>query len=140
MSEQDVHFLDSQGCFRIPGRQAVEQFIREYFLHVHPGLPLLDESRFWEMYSTTGSLRRDSLSLFVFQAIFFVSCSVCVTLVRYHRYSAELADWLSFFLLQPSDPLALNRHAVQGPHTTDVPRCVSYTHNIALILTFIAIV
>lgn len=28
MSEQDVDFLDSQGCFRIPGRQAVDQFIR----------------------------------------------------------------------------------------------------------------
>lgn len=123
MSEQDVRFLDSQGCFKIPGRQAVDQFIRVYFLHVHSGLPLLDESAFWKMYSTSGNLPRSTpcLSLFVFQAILFVSCSVRIALFLHWL------SWLtrsSFCFLQPSDLWALNPHGVQGRHTTGVPRYV----------------
>jgi hypothetical protein len=81
MSQEDAHFLDTQGCFKVPGRQAVDKFVREYFLHVHPSLPLLDESAFWEMYSQSDRSPRSgvSLSLFVFQAMLFVSSSVSLS-------------------------------------------------------------
>ena len=71
MSQHDVYFLDTQGCFKVPNRQALDEFVREYFLHVHPSLPLIDESAFWKMYSGNGSF-----SLFLFQAMLFGSSSV----------------------------------------------------------------
>ncbi|KAJ0423365.1 fungal-specific transcription factor domain-containing protein [Aspergillus carlsbadensis] len=76
MLKQDVQFLEMQGCFRVPDRPAVDQFVREYFLHVHPTLPLLDESAFWDMYygRTCSQADNPTLSLFVFQAMLFVSC------------------------------------------------------------------
>ncbi|KAH7127937.1 hypothetical protein B0J13DRAFT_510400 [Dactylonectria estremocensis] len=76
LSHHDVQFLESQGCFKVPGRQAADEFVRQYFLHVHPGLPLLDECAFWDMYYPNGVQgSRTTLSLFVFQAMLFASCS-----------------------------------------------------------------
>ncbi|KAF4464081.1 cutinase transcription factor 1 beta [Fusarium albosuccineum] len=76
LSPGDVQYLETQGCFRVPTRQALDEFVREYFLHVHPGLPLLDESMFWDMYSGHAQPQGQSnLSLFVFQAMLFASCS-----------------------------------------------------------------
>lgn len=71
MSQHDVCFLDTQGCFKVPNRQALDEFVHEYFLHVHPSLPLIDESAFWKMYSGNGSF-----SLLLFQAMLFASSGV----------------------------------------------------------------
>jgi hypothetical protein len=78
ISPQDVNFLESQDCFRIPTRPALDEFVREYFLHVHPNLPMINEATFWEMYTHQGYYpsERPRLSLFVFQAMLFASCSV----------------------------------------------------------------
>ncbi|KAM5368086.1 hypothetical protein ACJZ2D_009690 [Fusarium nematophilum] len=78
LSGDDVQYLETQGCFKVPGRQAADEFVREYFLHVHPGLPLFDESLFWDMYfrrAIPSQRSRSFLSLFVFQAMLFASCS-----------------------------------------------------------------
>ncbi|KAL6399879.1 Cutinase transcription factor 1 beta [Ilyonectria robusta] len=78
LSELDAQFLEAQGCFKAPCRQAADEFMREYFLHVHPNLPLLDESVFWNMYHRNGYATqngRTSFSLFLFQAMLFASCS-----------------------------------------------------------------
>jgi hypothetical protein len=79
MSAQDVNFIEQQGCFRVPTRPALDEFVREYFLHVHPSLPIIDEGEFWNMYAHRGNLPpdRSRMSLFIFQAILFASCSVC---------------------------------------------------------------
>nr|RBR00341.1 hypothetical protein FVER53263_13838 [Fusarium verticillioides] len=70
----DINYLEAQGCFRVPTPEALDEFVQEYFLHVHPALPLLDEAWFWAIYSR--SVRgRSNLSLFVFQAMLFTSCS-----------------------------------------------------------------
>ncbi|KAF4954827.1 hypothetical protein FSARC_12003 [Fusarium sarcochroum] len=76
LEPDDVNFLEAQSCFSVPTREALDDFVREYFLHVHPGLPLLDEALFWDMYSNDKQSRcRSTLSLFVFQAMLFASCS-----------------------------------------------------------------
>ncbi|KAJ4248833.1 hypothetical protein NW762_012671 [Fusarium torreyae] len=76
LEPDDVHFLEAQSCFSVPTREALDDFVREYFLHVHPGLPLLDEALFWDMYSSNKQSRyRSTVSLFVFQAMLFASCS-----------------------------------------------------------------
>ncbi|KAF5594053.1 cutinase transcription factor 1 beta [Fusarium subglutinans] len=67
----DVCFLRRQGCLNVPPRPMLDEFIREYFLHVHPMLPLMDESVFWEEYRE----ETNKLSLFLIQAMLFASCS-----------------------------------------------------------------
>ncbi|KAF5254108.1 hypothetical protein FANTH_990 [Fusarium anthophilum] len=67
----DVSFLRRQGCLTVPPRPILDGFIREYFLHVHPMLPLMDESVFWEEYGQ----ETEKLSLFLIQAMLFASCS-----------------------------------------------------------------
>ncbi|KAF5244085.1 hypothetical protein FANTH_7840, partial [Fusarium anthophilum] len=71
----DINYLEAQGCFRVPTPEALDEFVQEYFLHVHPALPLLDEAWFWAIY--TRSVRgRSNISLFVFQAMLFTACSL----------------------------------------------------------------
>lgn len=75
---QDVEFLEAEGCFHLPTRRIMDRILQQYFLHVHPLLPLLNEGDFWEMYYNkgTGSGGGPKMSLLVFQAIMFVSCNV----------------------------------------------------------------
>jgi len=59
LSPQEVNFLEAQGCFRVPSRPILDEFIREYFLHMHPMLPIINEGLFvciMNLYSSTKSL------------------------------------------------------------------------------------
>ncbi|KAH7199276.1 hypothetical protein DER44DRAFT_787412 [Fusarium oxysporum] len=67
----DVSFLRQQGCLSVPPRTILDEIIREYFLHVHPMLPLMDECVFWEQYGQ----KTNKLSLFLIQAMLFAACS-----------------------------------------------------------------
>lgn len=79
---QDVDFMESEGCFHLPTRPILDQIVRQYFLHIHPLLPLLNEGDFWEMYYYYSHRRAEGkepppkLSLLVFQAIMFAACNV----------------------------------------------------------------
>ncbi|KAJ4113193.1 hypothetical protein NW760_014164 [Fusarium oxysporum] len=70
----DINYLEAQGCFRVPTPEALDEFVQEYFLHVHPALPLLDEAWFWAIF-TRPVRGRSNLSLFGFQAMLFTACS-----------------------------------------------------------------
>ncbi|KAJ2893738.1 Cutinase transcription factor 1 beta [Zalerion maritima] len=76
---QDVNYLELQGCLRLPTRPTLDEFVRQYFLHVHPMLPLTDEGDFWELYYGHGARRAapdvTQLSLLVFQSMLFASCN-----------------------------------------------------------------
>lgn len=73
---QDVNFLDSQGCLRVPTRPILDEFVQQYFLHVHPLLPFLNEGDFWNLYCHQGSEGTgDKMSLLVFQAMLFSCCN-----------------------------------------------------------------
>ncbi|KAI8630122.1 hypothetical protein F5Y19DRAFT_54054 [Xylariaceae sp. FL1651] len=73
---QDVNYLESQGCLRVPTRAILDEFVQQYFLHVHPLLPLINEGDFWEMYCHQGSEGpTEKISLLVFQAILFSCCN-----------------------------------------------------------------
>lgn len=74
---QDVNFLESQGCLRIPTRVILDEFMQQYFLHVHPILPFLNEGDFWNLYCNQGSIvAGERMSLLVFQAMLFSCCNV----------------------------------------------------------------
>ncbi|KAI1177379.1 hypothetical protein F4777DRAFT_214880 [Nemania sp. FL0916] len=73
---QDVNFLESQGCFRIPTREILDEFVQQYFLHIHPLLPFINEGDFWNLYCRQGSLGAgQTMSLLVFQAMLFSCCN-----------------------------------------------------------------
>lgn len=78
LSSNDISFLEQRGCFHLPARSALEEFVREYFSHVHPILPVLNEASFWRVTSSRYPLCREQhgMSLFLLQAILFISCPV----------------------------------------------------------------
>ncbi|KAF4988282.1 hypothetical protein FDECE_15113 [Fusarium decemcellulare] len=73
--EQDVEFLELNGCFHIPLRPIQEEFIHQYFLYIHPCYPLIDEGEFWDMYLKRDRRdgKDDTMSLLLFQAMLFAS-------------------------------------------------------------------
>jgi hypothetical protein len=77
IAPDDFKFLEYKGCFHLPSRPILDDLVREYFLHVHPVLPVIDERAFWEMYFPSGRrVAYRKIPLFVFRAMLFVSCSV----------------------------------------------------------------
>jgi hypothetical protein len=84
---EDVRFLETKGCLHVPSGDYLEQFVRQYFLHVHPCMPILDEAEFWELYSGDGNESGTSgISLLVFQAMLFAASTV-----RFHLSSSLIS-------------------------------------------------
>jgi hypothetical protein len=79
MQQDDIKYMDDQGCLRVPRRHLMDGMLEMYFRHIHPILPLFNEGEFWAMYRPVkyAALRPSeaSLSLFVLQAMLFASCS-----------------------------------------------------------------
>ncbi|KXJ87877.1 hypothetical protein Micbo1qcDRAFT_151449 [Microdochium bolleyi] len=74
---EDVNYLESQGCLHVPTRPMLDNFVEQYFLHVHPLLPLLDKGEFWDMYSQADAPcpQEEKVSLLLFQAMIYSSCT-----------------------------------------------------------------
>ncbi|KAL3456987.1 fungal-specific transcription factor domain-containing protein [Aspergillus heterothallicus] len=68
----DIQLLQQRGCLSIPTLEQLNELIREYFLHVHPNLPIINEADFWDTYTTS---RREPIPLMLFQAMLFAACS-----------------------------------------------------------------
>lgn len=82
---EDVKYLEMKGCLHVPTGPVLDEFIRQYFLHVHPCLPMLNEAEFWDMYNNQfdQSRKRRTISLFTFQAMLFASCAVCLEVLSW---------------------------------------------------------
>jgi hypothetical protein len=77
LSSTDVRYLDSMGCFRVPTRPYLDEFLHGYFLHVHPCMPVVDEAGFWTLYNQEGMWNgRSKISLMLFQAMLFAASAV----------------------------------------------------------------
>ena len=76
----DVRYLESKGCLHVPSRPHLDPFIRNYFLYVHPCMPVLDEAQFGDMYSHMCDNRKgtDRISLLLFQAMLFAATTVSI--------------------------------------------------------------
>ncbi|CZR58614.1 uncharacterized protein PAC_08506 [Phialocephala subalpina] len=117
---EDFKFLENKGCFHVPSRPVLDEFIKEYFLHVHPVLPILDERMFWEMYLCGGRIGAPStmrLSLFLFRAIlFFVSEEVLKRMGFRDAFEARISFYrrakLLFDFDTTSDPMSIAQGAV----------------------------
>ncbi|KAL7934739.1 fungal-specific transcription factor domain-containing protein [Trichoderma chlorosporum] len=72
LSALDIRFMQLNGCFDLPPMPILNEFVRMYFLHVHPIVPLIEEGEFWESFSCTNG---EKISLLVFQAMIFAACA-----------------------------------------------------------------
>ncbi|KAI8713374.1 Fungal-trans domain-containing protein [Fusarium sp. LHS14.1] len=75
LTEQDVQFLELNGCFHLPLRPIQEEFVHQYFLYIHPCYPLMDEGEFWSMYLDRDRRhgKEKTMSLLLLQAMLFAS-------------------------------------------------------------------
>ncbi|KAL1857465.1 hypothetical protein Daus18300_010329 [Diaporthe australafricana] len=73
---QDVNYLDFQGCLRVPTKTILDEFVKQFFLHVHPIMPLLNEGDFWDMYGSQsqGTHVSKRITLLMVQAMMFSVC------------------------------------------------------------------
>ncbi|KAL2813884.1 hypothetical protein BJX63DRAFT_421078 [Aspergillus granulosus] len=69
LDREDIAFLASKGCLSVPEESMLDEFVRQYFLHIHPTSPVIDEAEFWRIYRNPAPGKK--ISLFVFQAIVF---------------------------------------------------------------------
>lgn len=78
---QDVNYLDLQGCLRVPTKTILDEFVKQFFLHVHPIMPLLNEGDFWEMYGSQsqGTHVSTRISLLMLHAMLFSVCGVSLS-------------------------------------------------------------
>ncbi|KAH7153021.1 fungal-specific transcription factor [Dactylonectria macrodidyma] len=120
---QDVNFLELQGCLRVPTRTMLDEFLQQYFLHVHPLLPLINEGDFWDLYchSTNSGMPTERMSLLLFQAILFASCNfVSRTTIKALGYPSIRAARAAFYrrakllydLESESSPLSIAQAAL----------------------------
>ncbi|KAJ5838738.1 uncharacterized protein N7525_003926 [Penicillium rubens] len=49
LPSEDVAYLSSDDCFTLPGTDALNEFIQEYFKRVHSLVPVLDEAEFFNL-------------------------------------------------------------------------------------------
>ncbi|RDW61736.1 fungal specific transcription factor domain-containing protein [Aspergillus mulundensis] len=68
----DIAFLAAKGCLSVPANSVLDEFVRAYFLQVHPSSPVIDEGGFWRTYKEGHDGKK--ISLFVFQAVAFAGC------------------------------------------------------------------
>jgi hypothetical protein len=75
---QDFYFLEGEGCLHIPTRAVLDDFVHQYFANVHPQLPVIDGTHFWELYRAENprSVVKPRISLLLFQAMLFAASSV----------------------------------------------------------------
>lgn len=71
-----TRFLEMSHSFHVPVPEVLDEFVRKYFLYVHPNVPMLDEGDFWEAYSQRNSKPHYRIPLIVFQAMMFAVSSV----------------------------------------------------------------
>lgn len=77
LNPTQVAFLESQGCLHLPTKSVTDMFVHNYFLYVHPFLPLLDEAKFWQEYRLFSVHRDgDGISILLFHTMLFAASCV----------------------------------------------------------------
>ncbi|KAL2851928.1 hypothetical protein BJY01DRAFT_244862 [Aspergillus pseudoustus] len=120
---REYQFLEHQGCLHVPVRPILDVFVRQYFLHMHPMLPIHDEGVFWDIYDqqTSNAETCRTISLLVFQAMLFSCCNV--SLVMWHRLEEYAYSYRSALYIQFVPETTLNQI---GFNTTRTARATFY--------------
>ncbi|KAL4747225.1 hypothetical protein BDW72DRAFT_209735 [Aspergillus terricola var. indicus] len=94
LDRADLAFLAAKGCLSVPAESLLDEFIRQYFLQVHPSSPVVDEAEFWHIYKNSHAAAGTGkkMSLFVFQAVIFAgSPYVSIETIRQCGWSDKRA-------------------------------------------------
>jgi len=70
----DVNYLESQGCFKVPESTFLDDLVRAYFRYAHPILPVINEAEFWSTYDSAGKTSR--IPVILLSVMMFVACKV----------------------------------------------------------------
>ncbi|CAG8890329.1 unnamed protein product [Penicillium egyptiacum] len=73
LPSEDLASLKFNDCLCLPGSNAIDEFVQEYFKRIHPSVPVLDEAEFWRIYRNNQSTG-PKISLFVLQSLLVASC------------------------------------------------------------------
>lgn len=73
LNQADLALLAANGCLSIPDKSLTDDFLRQYFLYVHPSTIVVDESEFWRAYENSRKDHACKIPLLLFQAILFAS-------------------------------------------------------------------
>ena len=80
-----IGMLRSEGCFSIPSVPLLAEFLKQYPIHIHPMLPLLDEITFRILKGSRDSCTyQDDLTLVLLQALLHATSTVSI--YYYMRY------------------------------------------------------
>ncbi|KAF6825210.1 fungal specific transcription factor domain-containing protein [Colletotrichum plurivorum] len=102
---RSVQALVSEQCFVVPPRPLLDHFMVHYFLHVHPFLPMLDESAFWGGYFGVCSVEEMEFSLLLFQAMLFASCNfVSAEVIKALGFNSTTDAKTSFYKKAKTSP------------------------------------
>ncbi|KAF9885681.1 hypothetical protein FE257_012663 [Aspergillus nanangensis] len=119
---EDVAFLSAKGCLEIPERALLDEFVRQYFLHVHPCMPLIDEAVFWKYYREgPQGTEAPRLSLLFFQALLFASSPyISLQTAQDCGFEDIRAGWNTLYQRAKDDPQCASlwlAHAIQAATT-----------------------
>ncbi|KAH7225247.1 hypothetical protein BKA60DRAFT_450540 [Fusarium oxysporum] len=71
----DINYLDSQGCFKLPESSCLDHLVRAFFHHAHPILPVVNEAEFWSIYDPlTSGGKTSRVPVILLSAMLFVAC------------------------------------------------------------------
>jgi hypothetical protein len=81
-SQESIGYFEMRKVLHLPTPTILHEFIQEYFLHVHPTLPMLDEEAFWNIYRSANpyAAAKRRIPLFVLRTMLFAACSVSINL------------------------------------------------------------
>ncbi|RYC79697.1 hypothetical protein BFJ63_vAg17415 [Fusarium oxysporum f. sp. narcissi] len=115
--QQDVGFLELQGCLKVLTRPLLDEFVQQYFLHVHPILPVVNEGDFWDLYDhDSHQPLKFTVPLLLFQAMLFAAspfvsnatvCALGYTNSRSLRTTLLRRTKLLYDLESESSPLTI---------------------------------
>ncbi|PNP85303.1 hypothetical protein FNYG_01362 [Fusarium nygamai] len=70
----DINYLDSQGCFKVPDSSCLDNMVRAFFQHAHPILPVVNEAEFWSIYDPlTSADKTGRIPVILLSATLFVT-------------------------------------------------------------------
>ncbi|KAF3342962.1 Tip elongation aberrant protein 1 [Verticillium dahliae VDG2] len=98
VSAEDYSYLKQKGSFSLPKRDVLEDLLECYFDYIHPTMPFIDETEFWEIYhgrdadgQPSPPSHRTRISWLIFQAMLFAA-TTCASpeLLRRAGYTSRM--------------------------------------------------
>lgn len=98
VSAEDYSYLKQKGSFSLPKRDVLEDLLECYFDYIHPTMPFIDETEFWEIYHGRDAdgqpsplSHRTRISWLIFQAMLFAA-TTCASpeLLRRAGYTSRM--------------------------------------------------